>query len=690
MHEKRMGIKYNSNEFLTLSSNVDIPVYSNISIPYYKKYQDPAQSLSIENLSIIQTYANLDTVRTLSCSQNDIYSNIAVFSSKPRNLSNEKPYTKLLNTILTPPVSNANIAINSEHNTKLIYENIRSYSTPCINTIPVSSSTHTYINLQYQEDIQSVFPSSSLKDEQKEDIHYSSMCSIEQKSIDNETNVFETSSNTSAIQTVKKLEVNMAPNCGDKSILYRTKIPHLITQIHPSHRQRRTLHRPKRNRRRSSTPGRLIISSNALRRRQQQQNSSMNSRTHRRVTTDDRRKCSRKSVSNELYNAIQQKPSIFDNQSLNSVYSEKEIEVIDYPIEFHGALQHHILAWYPTVKHNEEELISQVLSTSDNGESNHQDEIINKEEEEEKFLPHETFEDFLLRRPPKSSCSTSTSTSNTRSSKNKHIEPPPLIRHSSSLALGLDKNDVDFIHDILQRTHGDQRISNRITALREAYVRAAIKRNDLLKSTTIAQNKKPKSKPMKSSFLTSKVHDELERYDELPIHRRAIHNYDSDDYDDDDDDDDTYSINDDYRFRHRTLPATPSTATRIISFIITLKRQLQKSFQDFRTRILIETMAMSPNPVPRHRHTLHNPSGLSHRHVSRPKTSHDMVRHNNNNNHHQQSNKHLHRTHSNTSQLNLQQQHIHDLPSSERHLPRRPQTSRSTPRQQRTQRKDRP
>ncbi|CAF4371909.1 unnamed protein product [Adineta steineri] len=98
---------------------------------------------------------------------------------------------------------------------------------------------------------------------------------------------------------------------------------------------------------------------------------------------------------------------------------------------------------------------------------------------------------------------------------------------------------------------------------------------------------------------------------------------------------------------------------------------------------------MSPNPVPRHRHTLHNPSAPSHRHVSRPKTSHDMVRHNNNNHHHQ-SNKHLYRTPSNTSQLNLQHQHIHDLPSSERHLPRRPQTSRSTPRQQRTQRKDRP
>jgi hypothetical protein len=76
-----------------------------------------------------------------------------------------------------------------------------------------------------------------------------------------------------------------------------------------------------------------------------------------------------KSVSNQLYNEIQQ-PILSDNQSLNSVYSEKEVQVIEYPIQFHGALQHQILAWYPTVTYNEEELIPQVLSVSENVELN--------------------------------------------------------------------------------------------------------------------------------------------------------------------------------------------------------------------------------------------------------------------------------------------------------------------------------
>jgi len=170
--------------------------------------------------------------------------------------------------------------------------------------------------------------------------------------------------------------------------------------------------------------------------------------------------------------------------------------------------------------------------------------------------------------------------------------------------LSLDKKDVDFIHDIIQRTHGDQRVSNRITALREAYVRAANKRNDLLKTKKkfqINENKPKKKLTMKHSMSASKIRHELEKYDELPAHRMTI----LDDDDDDDDDDDTYSINDDYRYRHRRLPPVPSTAHRIINFVTSLKRQLQKNFHDIRSRILIEAMSNSSNHVSRHGPVLH-------------------------------------------------------------------------------------
>jgi hypothetical protein len=99
--------------------------------------------------------------------------------------------------------------------------------------------------------------------------------------------------------------------------------------------------------------------------------------------------------------------------------------------------------------------------------------------------------------------------------------------------------------------------------------------------------------PIKHSFITSKIRHELEKYDELPIHQRA-YSYD--------DDDDTYSANDDHRSYRRTLPPVPSTTHRIISFLTTLKRQLQKNFQEIRSRILIEAMA---SPSTRHRHPFH-------------------------------------------------------------------------------------
>jgi hypothetical protein len=154
---------------------------------------------------------------------------------------------------------------------------------------------------------------------------------------------------------------------------------------------------------------------------------------------------------------------------------------------------------------------------------------------------------------------------------------------------------VDFIHDILQRSHGDQRVSNRITALKEAYVRAANKRNDVLKTKKPSQDKTKST--MKQSVIASKIRDELEKYDELPVHRKPISNNDDDNYDE------TYSTNENYRYHyHRRLPQVPSTTDRIINFMVSLKRQLQKNFNEIRSRILIEAMSNA-----RHKHTFHVP-----------------------------------------------------------------------------------
>jgi hypothetical protein len=220
------------------------------------------------------------------------------------------------------------------------------------------------------------------------------------------------------------------------------------------------------------------------------------------------------------------------------------------------------------------------------------------------LCPHDTFEDFFLRRRPKSSCSTLASVTNTiLSSESFSSEvpprpplPPPINQRSpgSGVALSLDKKDVDFIHDILQRSQGDQRVSNRIAALKEAYLRAADKRSDLLKTMKIPQDKKKST--MKPSIIASKIRDELEKYDELPAHRKSISP--NDDYDDADYDE-TYSTNVNYRYHyHRRLPPPPSTADRIINFMVSLKRQLQKNFQEFRSKILIEAKSNH-----RHKHT---------------------------------------------------------------------------------------
>jgi hypothetical protein len=193
--------------------------------------------------------------------------------------------------------------------------------------------------------------------------------------------------------------------------------------------------------------------------------------------------------------------------------------------------------------------------------------------------------------------------------------PPPPARRFAGLALSLDKTDVDFIHNILQRTRGDHRVWNRITALKEAYIRATSKKNDLPKkpkpiSTEINENKKKKAMTMKHSLAATKIRAELEKYDELPTSSPTI-------LDDEDDYDVTCSTNihhhHDFNLHHRSVPAlpqTPSTTHRILNFVTSIKRraqnnvqQLQKKFQDIRSRVHVESMGNPSNNITIQRHT---------------------------------------------------------------------------------------
>jgi hypothetical protein len=99
------------------------------------------------------------------------------------------------------------------------------------------------------------------------------------------------------------------------------------------------------------------MNSNATRRQQQQH-------SNQTVTTTRRKRSSQKSISNQIYNRIQQ-PIVYDNPSMNSFYTE---EIFEYPTKFHGALQNEILSWYPA----QTELVPQVFSTSENRGSVHQ------------------------------------------------------------------------------------------------------------------------------------------------------------------------------------------------------------------------------------------------------------------------------------------------------------------------------
>ena len=258
------------------------------------------------------------------------------------------------------------------------------------------------------------------------------------------------------------------------------------------------------------------------------------------------------------------------------------------------------------------------------------------DDDEEEFFTHNTFEDFLLRRRPKSSASTTVSGTSTvvshvesvshrlptRSTSMHHrkphnrpppppppplpLTPPPAVRRFPGLALGLDKTDVDFIHNILQRTRGENRVWNRITALKEAYIRATSKKNNQPKKTKIHhpnippedEKKKKKAMLMKHSLAATKIRAELEKYDELPASSATI--VDDDDYYYDE----TCSGNNRH---HRSVPnllQTPSTGHRILNFVTSIKRraqsnvqQLQKNLQDIRSRVQNEAMVHSFHPA---------------------------------------------------------------------------------------------
>jgi hypothetical protein len=121
--------------------------------------------------------------------------------------------------------------------------------------------------------------------------------------------------------------------------------------------------------------------------------------------------------------------------------------------------------------------------------------------------------------------------------------------------------------------------------------------------------KKKKAMTMKHSLAATKIRAELEKYDELPASSATI--LDDDYYDD------TCTANDhqkrNYNPHHRSVPAlpqTPSTTHRIFHFVTSMKRraqnnvqQLQKNFNDIRSRVHTEAMTIPSNHINFQRHT---------------------------------------------------------------------------------------
>jgi hypothetical protein len=204
----------------------------------------------------------------------------------------------------------------------------------------------------------------------------------------------------------------MTPNCGDKSDLYRTKMPVTTTENMPSFvnaRQRRALHSTRRRRLRgsialrSSTRG--SISNHTIRQLPPRSNANMAVR-HPMVTDDRWRRTLRKRrrqrvvqmkldgnvlhqqtrsirpISDHTYNEIKQ-PILLNNRIRSNAHHGAAGGVLERAMQFNGALRDRVFSWYRGANYNgrepqqeqqqqqqqQQQTPSQVFSTSENGES---------------------------------------------------------------------------------------------------------------------------------------------------------------------------------------------------------------------------------------------------------------------------------------------------------------------------------
>ncbi|CAF1033852.1 unnamed protein product [Adineta ricciae] len=550
-------------------------------------------------------------------------------------------------------------------------------------SLPSSSAVeHIYINLKCQDDQPPAIPTRTCKSIPIS-IQLSPPPIISRRKKD--PSGHETSSNASTLQTVKEVEINHNSSDNDKNNhTDQTKASMTTAENLPSAtnaRQRRALHSIRRRRLRGSVALRSAtrLSSNHNVHRQQQSRSNANTTVLHPMMTDDRwrrtlRKRRRQRVvqmkldgndlhqqtksvrptSDHTYNEIKQPILPANAIQTNGHNGAVAGSVLERAMQFNGALRDRVFSWYRGASNNDrvqqehQQVASlQVVSTSENGESDQKEIVTNgdeeeeeegeqeeeeEEEEEQEFFTHDTFEDFLLRRRPKSAASTTASITSTvvshidfvpqrapvrtptktKSHPSRTLPPPPALppplpptpppaRRFPGLALSLDKTDVDFIHNILQRTRGDHRVWNRITALKEAYIRATSKKNDQPKKpkpndAQMDAKKKKKAMLMQHSLAATKIRAELEKYDELPASSATVID-DEDDYDITCSADDHRKMN--YNPHHRSAPTilpTPSTVHRVLSFVTSIKRraqsnvqQLQKNLHDIRSRVHTES-----------------------------------------------------------------------------------------------------
>ncbi|CAF1034210.1 unnamed protein product [Adineta ricciae] len=562
-----------------------------------------------------------------------------------------------------------------------------------------SAGEHIYINLKCQDDQPPAIPTRTCKSipistqlspppiiSRRNEHRKDENCPVVKvpiNSIEKDPSGHETSSNASTLQTVKEVEINHNSSENDKNNhTDRTKASTTTAENLPSvtnARQWRALHSIRRRRLRGSVALRSAtrLSSNHNVHRQQQSRSNANTTVLHPMMTDDRwrrtlRKRRRQRVvqmkldgndlhqqtksvqptSDHTYNEIKQPILPTSAIQANGHNGAAAGSVLERAMQFNGALRDRVFSWYRGASNNDrvqqehqQATPSQIVSTSENGESDQKEIATNgdeeeeeddqeeeEEEEEQEFFTHDTFEDFLLRRRPKSAASTTASITSTvvshidfvpqrapvrtppksKSHPSRTLPPPPALppplpptpppaRRFPGLALSLDKTDVDFIHNILQRTRGDHRVWNRITALKEAYIRATSKKNDQPKKpkpndAQMDAKKKKKAMLMKHSLAATKIRAELEKYDELPASSATVID-DEDDYDITCSADDHRKMN--YNPHHRSAPTilpTPSAAHRVLSFVTSIKRraqsnvqQLQKNLHDIRSRVHTES-----------------------------------------------------------------------------------------------------